>query len=111
MSIFPQCLGCKKQSCKQQRSADTLKRPRQVTEICDRVAKEPREAALRSQCIRLERDMLKNERQVPEAVRLLAGAFAEKGGLPRRKLKAPELGKYSRCTALLCRMFVLKLSV
>ncbi|CAE6950820.1 MTMR2 [Symbiodinium sp. CCMP2456] len=39
-----------------------------VTEICDRVAKEPRE--------------------VPEAVRLLAGAFAEKGGLPRRKLKA-----------------------
>ncbi|CAE7242697.1 MTMR2 [Symbiodinium sp. CCMP2592] len=74
MSIFPQCLGCQEQSCKQQRSADTLKRPRQVTEICDRVAKEPREAALAI--------------AVPEAVRLLAGAFAEKGGLPRRKLKA-----------------------
>lgn len=39
-----------------------------VTEICERVAKEPREA--------------------PEAVRLLAQAFSERGSPPRRKLKA-----------------------
>ena len=32
--------------------------------------------------------MMSFDCQVPEAVRLLAGAFAEKGGLPRRKLKA-----------------------
>lgn len=39
-----------------------------VTEICERVAKEPREAT--------------------EAVRLLAGAFGDAAGPPRRKLKA-----------------------
>ena len=45
---------------------------------------------------------------MPEAVRLLAGAFAEKGGLPRRKLKAG-LGIQGAATGRFCgNMFVFR---